>query len=156
MGSGVGLTAISLSYSKPKNIVLTDYLPTILHNCKINLELNHIPIENDIHQNGYHIEHLDWTETPKIPSNFDILLAADVIYDKPVIGPLTQTILHFMTPKTVMYMIMTLRNENTYEYFQKECLLRNLEIQDVTKEYQKMNLFLYPPNQIFILKITLV
>ncbi|KAJ3029178.1 UNVERIFIED_CONTAM: hypothetical protein HDU68_012861 [Siphonaria sp. JEL0065] len=77
LGCGTGIVGLTLSKTYPtRNLVMTDYMPTILSNARLNASQNACPHET------LTIEKLDWRDPSTFPKQrFDLIIAADVCYE---------------------------------------------------------------------------
>lgn len=89
LGCGLGLPGIIAS-TLGAQVTFTDYVPQALDFAKSNLERNQVT-----HQARFKI--LDW-RTPDISEQFDIVIAADVAYEKRFFTPLYTTIRKLLAP----------------------------------------------------------
>ncbi|KAJ8686466.1 hypothetical protein QAD02_022260 [Eretmocerus hayati] len=141
LGSGVGLTGLTvLNYCKPKSYHFSDAHPLVLKTLEENVKLN---LYDEDHRflsyetlrpthEGLEIFRLDpdikveimKLEWEKIDDslaserNFDLVIAADVLYDLTLFGPLATALVHLLNSTTVHAIIAaTVRNESTITTF---------------------------------------
>jgi predicted nicotinamide N-methyase len=97
IGCGLGLPAILAGKLGATETTATDYLPEALDFARLNWERN-LPLKN------VQFEQLDWRNIPEIYKNApppykpDILLAADVAYEKRAFAPLLDAFEHLVKP----------------------------------------------------------
>jgi predicted nicotinamide N-methyase len=134
LGSGVGLTACALSVlgcdaDRIERLVMTDYQPAVLDNCRGNAAIAEAC-------GGAHAAHvasvtsvelLDWTEHKRNESLFaewgcNVIVAADVTYDRSVVQPLAVTIVDALraVQGSVCVVVATHRNAATVDEFLRE------------------------------------
>jgi predicted nicotinamide N-methyase len=98
IGCGLGLPAIIAGKLGAKETTATDYLPEALDFAKLNWARN-LPLDNA------KFEQLDWRNIPETykkappPYKPDILLAADVAYEKRAFEPLLESFDHLVKPE---------------------------------------------------------
>eukprot|EP00924_Labyrinthula_sp_SR-Ha-C_P005953 maker-scaffold_14-snap-gene-10.20-mRNA-1 protein AED:0.09 eAED:0.09 QI:93/0.66/0.5/1/1/1/4/0/352 len=144
LGAGVGSCGITLgAFCSPLKLFLSDYDEVVLNNLKCNVEINKekIPETN--------VFTLDWCKPENIPLNekFDLILAADCVYDVDVIPHLLKTlnILLNRNKSAKAFLAQTKRNEHTFSIF-----LTEIE-QQKTLNYQKVDFnFLQIKNDFFV------
>lgn len=96
-------------------------------------------------------KYLDWHNPERIES-FDIVLAADCIYDTDLIEPFVRTLrLYFSTHDTTAYIAQEVRNESTFAAFLEALSENNLEWQEV--EWKTSGLYTYPKDRMRIIKV---
>jgi predicted nicotinamide N-methyase len=155
----------------PNAIYMTDYSDIVLRNCVDNMRINRLEIidlstqqqqnEDDdedeeeqctSHMNRarlVHVGQLDWTkfsdeQLEAIDAN--VILAADVIYDRSVIEGLvdvTSRLIFNRNQQVVVYFAITKRNADTFEYFKQECLQKRIITEDVTETSKSLSIFPY-------------
>ena len=72
LGSGLGLAGVASGLSNG-TVTFSDYEQEALNFCKLNAEINGLE--------DYRVNFLDWTDIKELES-YDIIIAADVIYEK--------------------------------------------------------------------------
>ncbi|KAF2071813.1 hypothetical protein CYY_006874 [Polysphondylium violaceum] len=175
LGSGTGLAGIALQcVADPpcKKVVLTDYSPKVLNNLKENIELNNIEIQDFINtedfqgesEKRFSVRILDWEiEDLKCLDqcldivDSEIIIGADIVYD-PSLARYLVAILNYLLNKKAGSMAIissTIRNQSTFEIFQKELVEKNLIVQDITNQCDLLNPspFIYDRSQIVLYKI---
>lgn len=118
LGSGCGLLGLALAkYLGAKSVLLTDCDYSVLERLKKNQVRNGLP--DDV----IRIEKWDWVERARCARNkhnqeeFDVLVAADVVFDPSLIAPLVATI---AATKTQCCLIAcTERVKDTFAFFTK-------------------------------------
>jgi len=145
LGAGIGLTGM-VAYLKGANSVhLSDYTDACLYNLHYNIKINS-SLLSDYKRTQASITsgYLDWCECSKNMSdcssvdlksqtsldalaNADVVLAADVVYDREVIPGLVKVVKYIMSTSKKVYAIIatTFRNEVTFELFEKELKKHN-------------------------------
>jgi predicted nicotinamide N-methyase len=74
LGCGLGLPSIYAGFLNPKSVKATDYLEDALTFCKRNWLLNHS-------SNIFETARFDWRSPNLIMKSYDVLLAADIVYE---------------------------------------------------------------------------
>jgi len=74
LGCGLGLPSIYAGFLNPKSVKATDYLEDALTFCKSNWLLNHS-------SNIFETARFDWRSPNLIMKSYDVLLAADIVYE---------------------------------------------------------------------------
>jgi predicted nicotinamide N-methyase len=92
LGAGVGLCGLSAARAGAQ-VLVTDYEPAALACAEVNAALNQITIAT---------AQLDWRESgwrePGWPADFDLVLAADVLYEARNVAPLAARIPELLAP----------------------------------------------------------
>jgi len=135
LGAGSGLLGLALlKYSEEiLSYTFTDYSPMILNLLRENSLLN---FSEDQLDKRVKIEELDWNQYSIDKSDqdcFDLILAADVVYDPSVIDNLVKTIkILLQTNKQCSaYIANAIRNESTYDQFRQALNQPSLSIHSV-------------------------
>ncbi|XP_031352406.1 protein-lysine N-methyltransferase EEF2KMT isoform X2 [Photinus pyralis] len=155
LGSGVGLTGLTVALCQAKQVFLTDGHPSVLKVLEDNVRLNSglIPTDTDVQVLSLPWENIDTNRN--LPS-VDILLAADVVYDSSVFPCLLNAILHFFKFGTKTLVIAcTERNPTTLKQFLL-LLESNHIIYEELKNYSQHN-FLWStesPIKIFLCSLS--
>jgi len=106
LGSGVGFTGlVAAQCTCADTICMTDYAPEVLANLRYNIALNQQKTvddqENFSGTKNVQVESLDWN-CPKDSvislDEWDIILAADIFYDREQIPKLVELIAHLLQP----------------------------------------------------------
>ena len=145
LGAGVGLTGIvAAGLCRPMHLHMTDYTEACLDNMEHNISVN----EDWLHRQGVNVDgdercrkltsgYLEWTEcaefnseniarktpmsAPFKPSEAQVLLAADVVYDVCQLPDLVRCVKVLLTPSSPMaraaIFATTFRNEKTFDLF---------------------------------------
>ena len=87
LGAGVGLCGVSAARAGAE-VLITDYEAAALDCARMNAALNEVTVTT---------AQLDWRE-PGWPSGFDLVLAADVIYEARNVAPLAERIPEILAP----------------------------------------------------------
>ncbi len=95
LGAGTGITGVSLATGGAR-VIFTDYEEFSLELCARNCVAN--GIEN------YDVQLADWREFPTIDEPIDIVVAADVLYEKKQVEPLYQTVKSYLDKGTPVYL----------------------------------------------------
>lgn len=74
LGCGLGLPSIYAGFLNPKSVKATDYMEDALTFCKSNWLLNHS-------SNIFETARFDWRSPNLIMKSYDVLLAADIVYE---------------------------------------------------------------------------
>lgn len=119
LGAGTGLVASALAKRQQQHnlqkIIITDGDAGVVEKLRPTLELNNVDLQN------IECVQLLWGETP-IPSNVDVVLGADIIYDPSVLAVLLDTLGDFFASGT-RYAIISRsdRNPDTTAQWEKQC-----------------------------------
>jgi len=87
LGAGVGLCGVSAARAGAE-VLITDYEAAALDCAQVNAALNQVRVST---------AQLDWRE-PGWPGDFDLVLAADVLYEKRNVAPLAERIPELLAP----------------------------------------------------------
>lgn len=122
LGAGSGLLGLALLKSSERipSYTFTDYSPMILNLLMQNASLN---FSDEELERRMKIEELDWNQFSSVENNYDLILAADVVYDPSVIDSLVKTISILLESNRtcVAYVANAIRNPTTYDQF-LQCL----------------------------------
>lgn len=143
------------------------------HACEsLNTKLDHPSIhgssETIDHRPIIKTMHLDWLKFSRDELDqldIDVILAADVVYDVPVIDPLCRLVHHLVAskPHVSCYFFITKRREETFEIFRNAIETRGLRCENVSDYFlgaisKKPSLFavetLYDRDSVRIFKIS--
>lgn len=118
LGAGTGLVATALAKKQQHNlqkIIITDGDSGVVEKLRPTLELNNVD------EQSIECVQLLWGET-SIPSNVDVVLGADIIYDPSVLAVLLDTLGDFFASGT-RYAIISRsdRNPDTTAQWEKQC-----------------------------------
>ncbi len=87
LGAGVGLCSVSAARAGAE-VLVTDYEPAALDCARMNAALNQVTVTT---------AQLDWRDSGW-PANFDLVLAADVLYEARNVAPLAERIPALLAP----------------------------------------------------------
>ncbi|XP_055911976.1 protein-lysine N-methyltransferase EEF2KMT [Eupeodes corollae] len=163
LGSGTGLCGFIVSKCcDAKHVILTDGSPKVIDILNTNRSLNFLPNTKDILSDDSKkcsILYLPWEECELVGTKkFDVVLAADVVYDSSEFDSLLGIIEHLfrlMENKVQMILAATVRNESTLRTFldlldSKEFII---EMQEAILE-KRSYLFWDRSTPVQILKVT--
>ncbi|KAG4074235.1 hypothetical protein HA402_008644 [Bradysia odoriphaga] len=143
LGCGTGLCGFVIHRTcEPEHICLTDGNQMVYDELIKTRSINY----GDSPVDSLDVQLLDWykiNESPLVNSFIpDVIIAADIIYDNTLFGPLSQTIQTFFdkSKNCKLYMACTVRNEDTINEF--------LSILDVMK-FQRSEEEPVPPTHIY-------
>ncbi|CAF1045108.1 unnamed protein product [Adineta ricciae] len=139
LGAGSGLLGLALlKYSNDiSSYTFTDYSPMILNLLRQNALLNYS--DEQLIAKSVNIEELDWnhclTEIVNTDS-YDFILAADVVYDPSIIENLVKTIRILLQNNraSCAYIANAIRNDSTYNQFQKTLIQSSIKVHPIAKE----------------------
>mmetsp|Transcript_882 Transcript_882/g.1076 ORF Transcript_882/g.1076 Transcript_882/m.1076 type:complete len:209 (-) Transcript_882:1961-2587(-) len=136
LGSGIGLTGLMIasnSHCEPESIVMTDYEKVVLDNLRHNVHINEK--EKNIPAGIVSVRKLDWTEGFKDDQKFDIILAADCVYDPDYIPDLVQLVQKYLcsNPGAVAMFASTKRNASTFSLFKQKLAEAKVKWTDESK-----------------------
>jgi len=145
LGSGIGFTGIILyKYAKSSKIIFSDYEYEILQNIETNCLINQIHITKEVQ-----ILEVDWLKedySSLISFHPQVIIAADVVYDKELIIYLVKLINFIICnqTETIAYIASTVRNPDTFQYFINELdKYSSLSHREISMEYQIKEIFNY-------------
>eukprot|EP00742_Colponemidia_sp_Colp-10_P005157 GILJ01005507.1.p1 GENE.GILJ01005507.1~~GILJ01005507.1.p1 ORF type:complete len:347 (+),score=42.49 GILJ01005507.1:77-1042(+) len=160
LGSGVGFTGLVLLSTHPKQTVLTDYAPRVMKNLRENVQANgyviHKSYDDPVDQvaqpaqpdSELIVDVLDWLQVDEMEDcgyHPDIVLAADVVYDKELASHLVKVLEKLLQQpqQPFAYIASTIRNEETYNFF-LECVDKaRIHREDVTHTVKNETTFTY-------------
>lgn len=140
LGSGVGLTGISLAVcGNPSYVLLTDYVPQVMLNLEYNIELNMANVGSTILTLGT----VDWGQYSKQEMNKvhpDVLICGDCVYDVDEFSNLMNVLHHFFTYDAhvhtrVAIFAVTIRNAATFTSFLAMLDKHHLSYKDIDAHY---------------------
>jgi len=109
LGAGLGLPGMHLVEScKPESLVLSDYDTSVTEE---SLRLNNIPFT----QSNVAIEKVDWENSTKSATKYDIIIACDCIYRTTWI-PFLQTVQHYLSDDGMLIIYNGIRGSDTDEF----------------------------------------
>lgn len=152
LGAGTGLCGLSLvKFCNPNKVILTDGSLPVVDNLKLNIGTN---FENDDHIMEML---LPWENSQNIQLEaIDLIIAADVVYDKSVFEDLTSTILNVFNAnenKCQLILASTIRNESTYSEFKEYLRRKGFAVKVCSIENHENFLFWNADTPIEILKV---
>ncbi|KAL8566128.1 hypothetical protein ACOMHN_005104 [Nucella lapillus] len=105
LGSGTGLVGMVAALAGGE-VTLTERAEPLEHlQAAVSANL-------DAARHHFHVTELDWThDHSRRPSNFDVILGADIIYIEDTFPDLLRTLLHFMGPGTRVLLSCKIRYE---------------------------------------------
>lgn len=143
LGAGLGLTGLTvIKTCNPASYTFTDLhtsvLKTLKENILINLCNGSIPESTEELTDGFKIpyentrvsvERLDWT-SDHVHSSYDVVLAADVVYDTEIISPLVLILKEALgkSDGATAYVASTIRNRDTFNCFRNTLVSNNMKI----------------------------
>ena len=118
LGAGCGLLGLACAqWLNAKHVTMTDVNEHVLERLRQNMSLCH-------HSNTPCIEamKLDWSDSQTWTTDYDVIIAADVVYDPDVIPALVNILQNILQKlrKTAVWIACLLRNESTLEKFVKQ------------------------------------
>jgi len=105
LGAGVGATGLALVAAGATNVLCTDYTERALQNMEHNFDQADWLSKEENAKDRIRAAHLDWNEeflashVDKEFRNANLLIAADVAYDRSVLQPLVRTVRRFLQSK---------------------------------------------------------
>lgn len=143
LGAGTGLVGLIAAKLDPAlEVILTDGDEKVVDNLRSNIALN-----NNSEQTKITAKVLLWNETPVVPGT-DVVLAADVTYDGSVIPHLVACLAQFVAacPGCRIIVAATIRSENTFQVFEKECTAHHLALTKLRSYTESTRHFFIPPS----------
>jgi predicted nicotinamide N-methyase len=120
LGAGTGLVSLTLAKLLPGigfngvSISATDYHPTVMANCKSNIELN-FPFSSQA-EPLIDTAILDWAQPPPhLKSASSFLIASDVVYALEHAAWLRDCAAHLLTPDGTFWLMVTVRKHGKFE-----------------------------------------
>lgn len=138
LGAGTGyLSILCAKYLGAEHIIATDGSDDVVNNMPDNLFLNELQGSENIVATP-----LNWgwalvgTEEDRWNGGrpLDVVLGADITYDKTIIRPLVNTFTEILMlyPKTEFHISATQRNRETFQAFMEECQLNKLVVEELS------------------------
>lgn len=144
LGAGTGLVGLIAAKLDPAlEVVLTDGDEKVVDNLRSNITLNNSGLD----KTNITAQMLLWNETPVVPGT-DVVLAADVTYDGSVIPHLVACLAQFVAacPTCRIIVAATIRSENTFQVFEKECTAHHLALTKLRSYTESTRHFFIPPS----------
>jgi len=89
LGCGLGLASMAIACQQPERFLVSDYEQDALMLTAMNFELNRMPPPQS--------KLVDWRR-PALNENFDVIIAADVLYEKRFFTPLIELVKTYLKP----------------------------------------------------------
>ncbi|KAL7624534.1 hypothetical protein AAE478_006099 [Parahypoxylon ruwenzoriense] len=144
LGAGTGFLSILLAkHLRVNHVTATDGDEGVIEALKENLALNSLNDREKVRTEtfgwGHDIKDT-WVEQDCNASPYDVVIGADITYDKVAISALVSTLrsLFDMRPKLVVIIAGVVRNAETFQAFRDECARRHFVIEDVEFEPKPM------------------
>ncbi|KAF2127914.1 hypothetical protein P153DRAFT_423907 [Dothidotthia symphoricarpi CBS 119687] len=121
LGAGTGLVSLTLAKLLPAmaidaHITATDYHPTVLQNCAVNIATNFPSHAADARDMPVATALLDWSSPPPhLRSSVHLLIASDVVYAPEHASWLRDCAAHLLTPEGVFWLMVTVRENGKFE-----------------------------------------
>ncbi|RHY35188.1 hypothetical protein DYB32_000327 [Aphanomyces invadans] len=132
LGAGVGFTGLVLASlpSVASAVVLTDYAPIVMQNLRYNIEVN----ASRLRCPQVDAMMVDWTTWKWMDAPWDILIAADCVYDVAAFPAMVHVLATFLDAGKTKSAIFasTLRNQDTFDAFLDQLHLHKIEYEDLT------------------------
>ncbi|OTB04625.1 hypothetical protein M426DRAFT_11511 [Hypoxylon sp. CI-4A] len=164
LGAGTGfLTILSAKHLHASHVTATDGDEGVIETLKENLDLNELG-DRKIVRAGTLTWGRDlrgtWVEEDCNAHPYDVILGADITYEKTAVLALVSTLLHLFDMRRQLKVIISsvVRNAETFQTFRSECIRGGLTIEDILFEpkpmRQQKSLFYAAAMPIKILSIT--
>ncbi|KAI3317543.1 S-adenosyl-L-methionine-dependent methyltransferase [Xylariaceae sp. AK1471] len=138
LGAGTGfLTILCAKHLGARHITSTDGDENVIDGLKENLALNDLDDKKLVTARtlwwGDEIKST-WVEEDCRSEPYDIIIGADITYDKVAIAALVQTLRHLfqMRPGLLVIIAGVVRNADTFQTFQVECARSNFTVEEIT------------------------
>ncbi|KAI1359822.1 putative methyltransferase-domain-containing protein [Xylaria arbuscula] len=164
LGAGTGFLAILCAkHLGAKHVTTTDGDESVVDYLKENLVLNDVKEGNSVvARTLWWGEELKgtWVEEECDSVPYDVVVGADITYDKEAIKALIQTLRHLfqMRPGLLVIIAGVVRNADTFQTFQDECTNAHFTVEEITFAAKPMReqkaMFYAAAVPIRILKIT--
>ncbi|KAB7500693.1 Protein-lysine N-methyltransferase EEF2KMT [Armadillidium nasatum] len=147
LGSGLGLTGLLLVKSLDLNsYTFTDHHSKVLEFLQHNVTINLSPKQEKIgeystkyNNTSVQIQCLDW-EAFHYSQKYDIILGADVVFDRRLIPHLINVVLKSLNRRGKAIFASTIRNVDTYNYFLHKLEEKKLKIECTEERKHKGSL----------------
>ncbi|KAI1341700.1 S-adenosyl-L-methionine-dependent methyltransferase [Xylariaceae sp. FL0016] len=144
LGAGTGfLTILCAKVLGAKHVTTTDGDGGVIESLDENLQLNDLDDGERVMTNtlwwGEELKGT-WVEDDCSKAPYDVVIGADITYDKDAIRALVKTLQHLfdMRPKLMAIIAGVVRNAETFQTFQEECSQRNFTVTEVAFEAKPM------------------
>lgn len=121
-----------LKFQSLKKLIFSDHHQSVLDNLELNIKAN------EIDQDKYQIQCLDWKDNVQADLNQDLIIGSDIVFDTRLIPFLVQVI-----GKQPAIIANVLRNEETKKAFEDELDKTNNEF---SVQVSDQNMLLYKIN----------
>ncbi|KAI0539421.1 putative methyltransferase-domain-containing protein [Xylaria digitata] len=138
LGGGTGFLAILCAkHLGARHVTTTDGDESVVDYLKGNLVLNDIRDEKQVAvRTLWWGEELKgtWVERECSSDPYDVVIGADITYDKEAIKALIQTLRHLfqMRPGLLVIIASVVRNADTFKSLQNECAQSNFAVEEIT------------------------
>uniref|UniRef100_A0A0N5C861 FAM86 domain-containing protein n=1 Tax=Strongyloides papillosus TaxID=174720 RepID=A0A0N5C861_STREA len=122
LGAGCGLTGIAIKvFAGVGFLKMTDCNELVIKQLMRNVEINKLDCKE------VSVSYLNWKDEINEVSNYDYIIAADVIYDTSILDSLLKTVSVLLKETSSTFIIAsTLRNQETIEKFENQIVRNNL------------------------------
>mmetsp|Transcript_30120 Transcript_30120/g.39665 ORF Transcript_30120/g.39665 Transcript_30120/m.39665 type:complete len:345 (+) Transcript_30120:129-1163(+) len=158
IGAGVGLTGLMVGAALcPNKLYLTDYVEEVVENLNKNVTLNQKA--NTISQDrSISVGTLDWCR-PELSgvtwSDYDLIIGADVVYNRESIPPLCQAISSILSNGAEVIICMKIRSPLVYELFLKTLQETHIKCEFLQHPSQRFFEYEETIDELKIMKMTL-
>ncbi|CEF68588.1 EF-hand domain and Complex 1 LYR protein family and EF-hand domain pair and Nicotinamide N-methyltransferase-like family-containing protein [Strongyloides ratti] len=138
LGAGCGLTGIAAKvFAGVGSLKLTDCNELVIKQLIRNVEINKLDCKE------VSVSYLNWKDEIEKGSNYDYIIAADVVYDTSILDSLLKTVSNLLKETSGMFIIAsTLRNQDTIREFENQIDKNNLCLMEKRIfDYTKNGLF---------------
>ncbi|KAI0025899.1 S-adenosyl-L-methionine-dependent methyltransferase [Xylariomycetidae sp. FL0641] len=144
LGAGTGFLAILCAkYLGAKHVTTTDGDEGVVESLKENLQLNDLEDGTQVKTNtlwwGEEVKGT-WLEEDCRATPYDVVLGADITYDKDACKALATTLAHLfdLRPQLLVLIAGVVRNAETFQTFIDECGRRSFTCEEITFEPKPM------------------
>ncbi|XXG97892.1 hypothetical protein Hte_004208 [Hypoxylon texense] len=144
LGAGTGFLSILLAkHLQAKHVTATDGDGGVIESLKENLALNNLEDQQQVRTEtlrwGHDLKGV-WVEDDCTTHPYDVVIGADITYDKVAISALVSTLhdLFDMRPKLSVIIAGVVRNAETFQTFRNECIRHEFTVEDINFEPKPM------------------
>ncbi|KAH9893797.1 putative methyltransferase-domain-containing protein [Xylariomycetidae sp. FL2044] len=144
LGAGTGfLSILCAKYLRARHVTTTDGDGGVVETLQENLELNGLADQGLVRTNTlWWGEDLrgTWVEEDCNVCPYDVVIGADITYDKEAIVALVATIKHLFEMRPALQVIIAgvMRNAETFQAFRDECAKCNFKVEEVEHQAKPM------------------
>ncbi|KAI1761576.1 putative methyltransferase-domain-containing protein [Hypoxylon sp. FL1150] len=140
LGAGTGFLSILMAkHLQAKHVTTTDGDERVIGSLRENLQLNDLEDRQQVRTETLRWGHDlsgTWVEDDCAAHPYDVVIGADITYDKIAITALVATLqsLFDMRPKLTVIIAGVVRNAETFQTFRDECARHHFSVEDINFE----------------------